>query len=382
MDLLLALLAFAVTMLVLATVVTTVLELIARLVRRRTRVFAHLLEVVFDKEIRPILEARLRAAGVAADRARSDFAKTIMQSPLLRDDSRASRVLGVLLPNAQVSDQLTTEEFVRRLARTEVGRQLAAEASVQIRAVVERITRRYEEMCDAAREYFRNSSGVLSLVVGIAIAVGYNIDALRILRYFIDNPQVSAAMAADAERALENYKAADQRLKATLKSLEARPAQPGPDKEAAQEDLESIRKLMAETKGSLESLRAKGLPIGMDYFPHCVILGKAGASDPACQGGGLKAQLGDLVLWLLAAVVSGLAIGLGGPFWYDAVTGLMRVTQMMRGRAPPADAAAGAAAAAPASSTDVFLKHVETRLPAAGYAGPLWRPAPPAGDSH
>jgi hypothetical protein len=376
LDLLLALLAFAVTMLVLATVVTTVVELIARLLRRRTRVFAQLLGVVFEKEIRPILKARLSAAGAAADRERREFANTIMQSPLIREEGWFSKLLGVVLPSAQTSDQLTSEEFLRRLARTEVGQQLAADASAQIQAVVERITRRYEEMCDAAREYFRNSSGVLSLVVGVAIAIGYNVDGLRILRYFIDNPQASAAMAANAERALENHKAAEQKLQATLKSLETRAAQPG----AAKEDLESVKQVMEETKGSLESLRGQGLPIGLDYFPHCRMREKAGTKDPACERGGW----GDGFLWLLAAFVSGLAIGLGGPFWYDAVTGLMRVSQMLRGRAPPADAsaAAGSAAATPASPTDVFIKHVETRLPATGYAGPLTRPAPPAGDSH
>ena len=388
MDLLLSLLAFAATMLALATVVTTILELVARLIRRRTRVFAHLLRSVFDAEIRPLLSARLRAShanlNTALERQRREFVKGVMESPLFRHDTRLRQSIAHwLLPNAHSSDELSTQEFVRRLARTEIGQQIHREAAGQLQAMVERIALRYEELCDGAREYFRNSSAVLSLIVGIAIALVYNIDALRVLRYFLDNPQISAAVAADAQKALDDYRAAQARLRSTLEA-------PGAADSDSRQDVETLKMDAAAARADLEALRARGLPIGLDHFPHCVVWGRTNQADPACAapvnadwsvkdafdaGASLvKDQTTAVLLWLVAAVLSGLAIGLGGPFWYDAVTGLARVTQMMRGRASPPEAGTNGAKAQPPSAVDIFVKHVDTRLPVATYAGPRWRP--------
>ena len=384
MDLLLSLLAFAATMLVLATVVTTVLELLARLVRRRTRVFAHLLRSVFDAEIRPLLAARLRASGADLATVRQKFVSGVMEAPLFRGDTRWRRSIAHwLLPNAHASDELSTEEFIRRLARTEIGQQISHEAAGQMQAVIERIELRYEELCDGAREYFRNSSAVLSLIVGIGIAVVYNIDALRVLRYFLANPQVSAAVAADAQKTLDDYRAAQARLRSTLDA----PGHPNSD---ARQEIENLKKDAAAARAELEALRARGLPIGLEHFPHCVVWGRTNPADSACAAPGkadwgvtdalgaayslVKDQSTAVVLWLIAAMLSGLAIGLGGPFWYDVVTGLMRVTQMMRGRAAPQEASATGTPGQPASAVDIFVRHVDHRLPVATYAGPRWRP--------
>ena len=388
MDLLLSLLAFAATMLVLATVVTTILELVARMIRRRTRVFAHLLRSVFDAEIRPLLAARLRAANAdlapALEMHRRKFVTSVMESPLFRDDKRLRQsVAQWLLPNAHASNELSTQEFIRRLARTEIGQQIYRDATGQLQAMIERIALRYEELCDGAREYFRNSSAVLSLIVGVGIAVVYNIDALRVLRYFLDNPQVSAAVAADAQKALDDYRAAQGKLRSTLDES----GNPGGD---GRQEVETLKKDAAAARAELDALRARGLPIGLDHFPHCVVWGRTNPADPACAAPAkadwtvqdafgaacslITNQAMAVVLWLIAAVLSGLAIGLGGPFWYDAVTGLMRVTQMLRGRAAPPAAGATSATAQPASAVDTFVKHVDTRLPLVAYAGPRWRP--------
>lgn len=41
---------------------------------------------------------------------------------------------------------------------------------------------------------------------------------------------------------------------------------------------------------------------------------------------------GDFALWLFSVLLTGILIGLGGPFWYDAVRGLARAVQVVRGR--------------------------------------------------
>ena len=81
-------------------------------------------------------------------------------------------------------------------------------------------------------------------------------------------------------------------------------------------------------------------------------------------------------------IITGVLIGLGGPFWYDAVRGLARATQILRGRAEPQKAPAGnlPGAKTPSNPAEIFRRHVEKGdiLPggARDYLGPRWRPSP------
>lgn len=62
-----------------------------------------------------------------------------------------------------------------------------------------------------------------------------------------------------------------------------------------------------------------------------------------------------------SSMVVSLIIGLGGPFWFDAVQGLMRATQMLRGRAPAADSqsAEQRRQERQLAPTKIFEQHVE-----------------------
>jgi hypothetical protein len=56
LNILQSFLAFAATMLVLATLVTLIIEIVARVFRRRHRIFTHLLHQLFRKELQPLIE--------------------------------------------------------------------------------------------------------------------------------------------------------------------------------------------------------------------------------------------------------------------------------------------------------------------------------------
>ena len=56
--------------------------------------------------------------------------------------------------------------------------------------------------------------------------------------------------------------------------------------------------------------QAVGLPIGWDYFPFC-----GGSVQPKPCGVTGVGWLLQFVKWTVMALVAGLLIGLGGPFW-------------------------------------------------------------------
>lgn len=349
LDILQALLAFALTMLALATVVTMIMETVARVLRRRGRVFRHMLTMVFEKEIWSRLGDKLTKENI--ERA----IDTVQASPFMPEKGEgiaryASAKLNAWFA-AHQSTNLTATEFLQRLSRTEIGTQLVKKyegAEDKLEQELAKIEIRYDEIAAAASEWVKNSTAILSLVIGVGLAFAWNIDGGEILEFYITNPDRAVAVAGKADRYIKASEAAEQRLKTALEAIDK--AEEGEEgKAAAKKAVEDIRNQYADIKKQGDSLLAEGLPMGLNFYPHCRLpaIGGGVGKDPRCLNEITVKDLAWLIfIWAPVVFITGVLIGLGGPFWYDAVTGLMRVTQMLRGReaAKPAEGrpAAGA----------------------------------------
>ena len=392
LNILQAFLAFAATMLALATLVTVVLEIIFRLSRRRFRIFSHLLREIFKKELQPLLEDRLIAKhGQNFKTVKSEieeqlqtYLDEIRKSPLDPEkDVNPMTWLGGWLRTlgADQSNRMTTEEFIRRLARSRVGREIYRQASGRVDEVIESISLRYEELRSAMREYVKNSSAILSVIIGMGLAFYCNIDAFRIAQFYIQNPDIAEKVAEKAEGYAENYEKAQERLQNAITALEKPESGKGDLKETAKKELEAIQADFNKIPGTVDSFTMIGIPIGHSYFPY--------DSENLPFG---KDSWALYFLWVLKVFVSGVLIGLGGPFWYDAVRGLARATQMLRGRAEPSEPTSSAKPEdkVQVQPAEIFDKHVEKaksvatrwsqlcsqlRDPPSVYPGPRWRPA-------
>ncbi len=362
LDLLQSLLAFALTMLAIATIVTMIMETIARLFRRRDRLLRHLLTLVFEKEIKPLLSGRLATADITRAVA------AIQTSPFVpkKNSTWLNRLTIVLnrLLGANQSNRLTSEEFLQRLSRTEVGTRIVEEfdgVESELEQSLARIKDRYEEISTASTEWMTNSSSVLSLALGVVLALAWNIDGSRILDSYIANPSKSAEVTAQADKYIEANEAAQRRLQEALDKIDS-PVNAGGGSTAAQEALQDVRDRLEAIEKQGGMLLAEGLPIGLDFYPHCrlPVFDPRQDVDPRCMN---AITWGDwawiLLVWLPVVVVTGILIGLGGPFWYDAVLGLMRVTQLLRGVTGSAKAdsdreGAGGEAATDETMADLF----------------------------
>jgi hypothetical protein len=355
-DLLQSILAFVLTMLGLATIVTVILEMIGRFTRRRGRVLRHVLELVVEKEIQPILKAKVNLT----DRRIRDAIDVIVMSPFKPAQGENGFFKGAAwfmtrAFGADESRELSARDFLVRLSRTEIGTELYDTAKDEWETAIQRIETRYDELSAAASEWFKNSSAVGSLVIGVALAIALNVDGMRVFDFFLKNPDQAAAVVGNAEAYLKAHENMQGQVAEAKKTLETAAT----DDRAARAEAERILDEVAATYQRIETQRSQlaelGLPTGAGFFPYCRPTDGKPSPDLRCEASG-PAYLAALVGWLFVVVLSGVLIGLGGPFWYNAATGLLRVTQMMRGKAPPPDAASGPAAAPHAPQTAGTLK--------------------------
>ena len=381
LNVLQAFLALATTMLALATLVTIIIEFVARLFRRRFRLFTHMLRQLFEKELQPLIEDQIKAKfGADPDKLHNEIEKhrtifldEIRNSPLepKRDKGKLSWLGGWLRWfGADRSSRLTSEEFVRRLARSEIGREVYQQAAGRIETVVDSISLRYEELMEAMRDYIKNSSAVLSVVIGIILAFSLNADALRILNFYLENPNVTEKMADKAGTYLKSYEDAQEKMKKAFAELEAADSRDGDAKKAAGMELEEINKGFVQISSAASDLKNQGIPIGTDYFPYCRYRKLENDSYPCLDSEARfktksfeKRLTLDYFFWILKVLITGMLIGLGGPFWYDAVRGLMRTTQIFRGRDQPREPIPGKREeeTKPDKPAEIFEKHVEKK---------------------
>ncbi|MBL8480854.1 MAG: hypothetical protein JNJ60_01555, partial [Rhodocyclaceae bacterium] len=260
-------------------------------------------------------------------------------------------------------DDLDTAQFLKRLPDTPVFALLKNSAAYKTlqqelqndeaaaKALLERLANRYDQFGEAASAYFKSRARMLSMLVGIALALVCNINAMRIFDTFLKNPDLAARMQEQAES-----------IRAAADAQAARAAaQAGTAADA--ETLREMQGELVQAKQTLDAYRSLGLPIGWDFYPNC----HAASQDPKCLRlppqpatdtsaagaarklsdqrviGALRARLDVLgidaglfgniartagrdpqgmVAWLLVLLLSGGLIGLGGPFWFSVVSRL------------------------------------------------------------
>ena len=405
LNILQSFLAFAATMLVLATLVTLIIEIVARIFRRRYRIFTHLLRQLFKKELQPLIESSIKTQlgedpdKVAAEiESRIDiFLDEIRNSPLEpAEDKNPLTWFGGWLRwlGADRSEKLTTEEFIRRLARSRTGREIYKQTAGRVNRLIDSLCLRYQELSEAMSEYIKNSSSILSMTIGIILAFTINLEAYRLFNFYIENPDIAQNVADNAAAYADAYMEAQQRLDDALAALDRPETGQVESIAEARKEIEAIRDRLESAPANVFALTAEGIPIGLNYFPFCRFrdtITTDGEVAYPCKDVEARYRLfspqapatdlwPDYLLWIIKVIITGVLIGLGGPFWYDAVRGLARATQILRGRAAPHRAAAGSlpGARTPSDPVEIFKRHVEkddtTPDQQGSYGGPRWRP--------
>lgn len=230
-------------------------------------------------------------------------------------------------------------------------------------ALLRELAAAYEAFGKATTVYFKERARLLSLWAGIFLALLGNIHAGRIFDAFIKNPDMAVRLEAQAGAIRASLPAASPQAGQTISA-----------------DLEKVQKELKEYQGI-------GMPIGWNYYPNCLAGGGEDAvcvklfgalSLPAkppestaqastaktaavpkclkilppglmagvawCWDGMLASvatTIGRSLLtfcqWFCTVLVTGLLIGLGGPFWYDLAVKLSTLRALFNGKDPLAE---------------------------------------------
>jgi hypothetical protein len=321
-----AALAFAITMLILAMVVTTLVETLHRLFGLREKGLAILLGNFYDR----ILAARsggvLRGAG---DRLAFIEMMTINRGPvgkapmtalsrsLVVDASSEDRKFLNWIWSGRRLGSLTLTAFMERLGGSEYGAQLVTQASTAgekgIEWVLKDVAQKFDAFGAEASEYFESRARLLSVIVGFVLAFAINVNAIALFETFMKRPDVTQSVIARGESATKSYENLQQQVN-TLKASAT--------DATTEEARAAVQKAADEAAAAVDSLQSVGVPIGWNTQSLAELRRSRAMS-------------------LLGLFLGGLLIGLGGPFWYKAVqtlTGVRSFTQRDKGSTEPSAA--------------------------------------------
>jgi hypothetical protein len=313
-----AALAFAITMLVLAMVVTTLVETLHRLLGLREKGLAILLGTFYDR----ILFSRSGGVMRGADDRRAFIEMmTVNRGPVGR-----APMLGLarsLHVDAKSEDKkflnwiwggrrlgsLGLMAFMERLGGSEYGAQLVTQASTAgdkgIEWVLKDVAQKFDAFGVEASQYFESRARLLSVIVGFVLAFAINVNAIALFETFMKRPDIRDLVIAQGDRVAASYKALEGQVSDA-----------------------SAQKAAAEASDAVKSLRTLGVPIGWN-----------------AQSAADFQQ--SFWMSLLGLLLGGLLIGLGGPFWYKAVQALTGARSLARGKESSDAAASATAAGAP-----------------------------------
>jgi len=184
----------------------------------------------------------------------------------------------------KVVSQMQNSELKRALLT------LMDEAGNDLERARVNVERWYDDAMDRVSGWYKRRTQWILLALGLAFAVALNIDSIRIAdRLYLDTPMRNA-IAATAE----GYAAA------------ARTAGTVPPEKQIKENFNRINHL--------------GLPLGWDLKE--IKKGKRSTGE----------WLGAMVLKLLGLILTGLAVSLGAPFWFDLLNKFMVVRSTIKPR--------------------------------------------------
>ncbi|MEL7054797.1 MAG: hypothetical protein AAGL09_00575 [Pseudomonadota bacterium] len=258
MSFLLALAAFAAIVAVYSTVVTVLVEGLQKVLALRSAGMNEMLRAFYDQTLAslqpgdtPDAEKASLEAGKKPSNAAKDFADSITR----RTPSESLKfwyirnwpLIGHVFASRR--QKLTTLQFIESLAETKEGAALSRHQPGQLREALTTAAYQYERLGETQSEYFQSRAKLLSVIVGLIVAVFINFDAITVYKELSTNASLSSrlTLAMDQEKLNLVQKVAG-----------------GDDTE-----LESSSLMTPAIQQAAGDLRALGIPIGRKMFPHC-----------------------------------------------------------------------------------------------------------------
>lgn len=328
-----AMLAFALTMVALSTMVTAIMEVFHRFVRSREAGFQLMTEKLFDEVIWP----RLRSRGsMNPDDARKEFIRALTRNPVATtssgpaDEMSQSKRLAALstvwkaITNTFAPDRvagMNVMEFMERFAGTQIGKTLATEAGDYVSTAINDLAQKFDRFGAGASQLFYHKARAISVGVSISLAFLINVDAVRLFQSYLHDQPLR-------QRVIEKQEQFGETMRDAKAALEKVASDPSAKDSKA--ELDAIKTSLTGVQAGFGDLRTLGVPIGDSYYPWCKgqVKNSDKFTDLACKSRPnsfyelFKTREGWG--WFGSVLLAGLLIGLGAPFWFDLASGLSK----------------------------------------------------------
>lgn len=306
-----AALAFALTMLAVATLVTSIVRLIKNTATVRREGLKKMLEEYFAAEFKPVIQRELNRLKKGVDeKVTAELEAALNQYDISIEVNKAEA--------EQLAD-LATDELLERLKRSNLGQKLLTDLGDQAQAIFDELGKRYEVVGKKATESFRVNSKKWATGIALALALVVNIDSIYIANTYINNASLTQAVIAQKDAFVEDYNA----LVRTLEEEE--------DKETFTK--EQLKQAFSDSQEQLKVVTGSGFPLGWSYFPHSYFQGAASKEWGKSQDFQNRANLLGWLSWITGVLITAVLAGQGGPFWYDVVASISRIVQSTRAAA-------------------------------------------------
>ena len=285
--------------------------------------------------------------------------------------------------------RLTPIEFMERLGSTDVGKEIkaaaavagkdAADAEAETDAVLKDIALKFDAFGKDAATFFEGRARFLSVAVAIALAFLVHVDAIDLFKTYLQNPKATASVIAQSQAITGQMKSMQDAAAAAKKLVPAATSDASSDyvKEQAEKLQNDVVAALSDASKMVKQFTDLGAPFGWSdariiASNMWVLIWTCKELEPgqepswlgtlwqSCKANdvGYKGppRLQYRNVWFgipktlnvwFCLLLGGFLIGLGAPFWYDAVTGLANISKAIGGGSR--SASGGASAAAPAA---------------------------------
>ncbi len=360
MQWLTALLAFAVTMLIFAIIVSTFVEMIHRFWNLRAKGMQLMLERLYDKVVLPYLTVK------PADpvEARTEFALRIMQNrastgsdELPPAPSTPAAAVGFIAALKRLPSNITgaisnafdfrlmTDVPVAVFTQKLADPKIIDTANNLGEAVLKDIAQKYVAFGDEIGTYFERRARLLSVFVAFVVAWVFFVQPYKLVSTYVRSPDVAKNVADLADSVSEQYREQVANLQKPIEKLDPDPVKA---KQQIDDAVKAFKEEMAEANEKVVELQGLGASVGWPDSQKIMLC--ADKLDKAkMKANAAKIKSGDLTggfckgqfLWWQNAIfpgfgeafwllVGGLLVGLGAPFWAQTVSNLSGTRDLTR----------------------------------------------------
>ena len=292
--------AFAVTMMGFASIVSMIVEMIHRIFRLREEKLKMMLAQVYTNQIAPMVG---QCSGTPLESG-DDFAEKITDPdfiPTVEGRNPLKKLLHIFL-NVKNTKQMSVLEFIEKLARTDQGKRLLEQSRIhgetQLKIFLEDLVSQYGNYEKSAREYFTRRARFFSVFVAIGLAMSLNINPIEICNTYLNDTTLRTNIISKSEVIEEQLTVQMQRLEQIKHA-----ASLGDD-----DQIKELKSTYERLNNSLSTLQTAQVPFG--WGTPCME-----EALKAKKTGGLFSPI--FLKWFFSVVLGGILIGLGGPFWFD-----------------------------------------------------------------